>query len=173
METESLTEAFENLQQKLHASAYRILKDEAEAQDAVQDTFCNLWHSASKPSAPVEAKFKLFAVLRNVCLNKIRRKKFEKIEDMTVDGPLSDKVAVSPATETLDNGFYAELRDEILSCLPENQRKIFEMSVFGEMEYEMIALRLGMTVEAVRMGMSRARKRTRERYQELKEKYRL
>ena len=54
MGTETLIETFITLQQKLLRVARRILRGEMEAEDAVQDTFCNLWAS-SEPQAPIEA----------------------------------------------------------------------------------------------------------------------
>ena len=74
MGKETLTDTFCRLQKKLHLVAGRLLNDETEAEDAVQDAFCRLW-SAEPPGSTDEARYRMFAVLRNVCLNKLRRKR--------------------------------------------------------------------------------------------------
>ena len=74
MGKETLTDTFCRLQKKLHLVAGRLLNDETEAEDAVQDAFCRLW-SAEPPGSTDEARYRMFAVLRNVCLNKLGRRR--------------------------------------------------------------------------------------------------
>lgn len=155
METETFTDTFVDLQHRLHLAATGILRDADDADDAVQDAFCNLWNSPRRPKSRDEARFKLFATLRNICLNKLKRKKGAP-EDLSVFS--------SPDTRRFDEEDFGRVRKFLMSGLPPLQREIFELSVFSEMEYEEIAFRLGISVEAVRMNMSRARKRAREQY---------
>lgn len=63
-----------HLQEKLHRIAYHLLRDEMDAEDAVQDAICNLW-SSRIPVTPEEAQFRLFTILRNGCMNKLKRKR--------------------------------------------------------------------------------------------------
>ncbi len=51
--------------------------------------------------------------------------------------------------------------------LTPQQREIFDLVTHEGMEYEQIAEKLSMTVEAVRMNMSRIRKKMRETYNKL------
>ena len=55
----------------------------------------------------------------------------------------------------------------MLASLSPLQRKIFQMAAFEDIEYEDIAERLHMSVAAVRMNMSRARKKMRELYKKM------
>ncbi len=126
-----------------------------EAEDAVQDTFCNLWVAEMSDA---DARFRLFAVLKNVCINKLRRKRHESgVEDLEIP------------VEVPDNTDVDFLKNELLSHLTPLQKKIFCMSLYDEMEYEEIAVALGMTVEAMRTNMCRARKILREQYNKLKQ----
>lgn len=156
MGTELLTDTFCHLRRKLHIIALRILKDESEAQDAVQDAFCNLW-AAKSPVTGDEARYRLFAVLKNVCLNKLRRRR--------------DVTHVFPPgmfEEPVHHGDVERLKNELLRHLTSTQRTVFRLSVFEELEYAEIAEALGMSIETVRMNMSRARKTLREQYKKLK-----
>lgn len=155
MGKETLTDTFSRIREKLHTVACRILKDETEADDAVQDAFCNIW-SATEPSTDDEARYRLFAALKNVCLNKLRRKK----ANIDIDG--LDAIAEPEMPEETER-----IRNFLLATLTPLQRKIFIMATYGNFEYEQIATRLGLSPGAVRTNMSRARKKMREEYYRL------
>ena len=123
-----------------------------DAEDAVQDAICNLW-SNKIPATSDEARFRLFTILKNVCLNKLKRKRnFIPISDC-------DKT-----TANLDLDETERIKTILLASLPPLQKLIFQMSTFDDLEYDVIAERLNMSVDAVKMNMSRARKKLRELY---------
>lgn len=143
------------LREKLHRIAYRLLRDEMDAEDAVQDAICNLW-SDRVPATSEEARYRLIAILRNVCLNKLKRKR--------------NFVDISDCEKTTDNPDFDEterIKSLMLASLSSLQKTIFQMSTFEDLEYDVIADRLNMSVEAVRMNMSRARKKLRELYNKM------
>ena len=145
------------LRERMHHVALRMLSDEAEADDAVQDAYCNLL-GAREPLTTDETRFRLFAILRNVCLNKLRQRR----PNVNVD-VLSG--VTTPAVEPDDTPGIQRL---LLDSLPDSQRRVFELATFEELEYSEIADRLNMSTEAVRMNMSRARRHLREEYKRLK-----
>lgn len=145
------------LRERMHHVALRMLSDEAEADDAVQDAYCNLL-GAREPITTDETRFRLFAILRNVCLNKLRQRR----PNVNVD-VLSG--VSTPAVEPDDTPGIQRL---LLESLPDSQRRVFELATFEELEYSEIADRLNMSTEAVRMNMSRARRHLREEYKRLK-----
>lgn len=151
MEQKPLIDTFCTLQKKLHKAAMGILHDEMDAEDAVQDSFCNLW-TREPPATTDEARFRLFAVLKNICLNKIKRRRLTNLDNVDT--------AIDQPTE-----LEAELRRiYLLKLLSPTQRKIFELAAYEEMEYEEIAQRLGVSIESVRVNMYRARKTLRDHY---------
>lgn len=155
MATKTLIESISYLEQKLHQVAYRLLQDEMEAEDAVQDAIFNMI-KAREPANSDEAKYRLFAILKNVCINKLRQLR------CTVD--------ISQCTDIGQEIEYDEvvrLSPLLLSSLTPMQRKVFEMHTFDELEYEEIATKLEISIEVVRMNMSRARQVLRQRYKEL------
>lgn len=153
MSTENFIDC--RLQEKLHRIAYRLLRDDMDADDAVQDAICNLW-SNRIPVTSEETQFRLFTILRNVCLNKLKRRRYFS--------------NISECENTTDNSEIDEterIKSMMLASLPPLQKMIFEMSTFEELEYSVIAERLDMSVDAVKMNMSRARKKLRELYKRI------
>ncbi|MGN0222736.1 MAG: RNA polymerase sigma factor [Muribaculaceae bacterium] len=140
---------------QLHSAACRLLQNEMEADDAVQDAVVNLM-TARDATDSKETRFRLFAILKNVCIDKLRRRKH------TVDISECATMAIEPDYDEVDR-----TRQLLLSALPPLQRRIFELSTFEDMDYSEIATKLDMSIDAVRMNMSRARRTLRQKYKQL------
>lgn len=154
MKKDYLTSQFMVLRDKLHRSALAFLKNDEDAKDVVQDTFFNLWHKEAMESES-EVRNKLFFVLRNLCIDRIRHDKLVSFTDIDKG---ASKISQPPDEE--DERFEKLLT----SGLSDIQRQIYNFVVHDGIEYEVIAERLCTSVESVRMNMSRARKKIRENY---------
>lgn len=157
MKTDNLTSSFLALRDKLHRSALGFLKNDEDARDALQDTFFNLWRDGGAETE-TEARNKLFAVLRNICIDRLRKPKTCPLDETDTDS-LEVKAF---SFEDMDK--YESL---LTTGLTDIQRHIYSLVTHDGMEYDAIAESLGMSVEAVRMNMSRARKRIRDNYKQL------
>ena len=157
MEIDVLTSSFIGLRDKLHHIALNYLESDEEAKDALQDTWLKL-RNGGKVETTSEARNKLVTVLRHVCIDRLRKAKPIPIDTVRVREM---------------NGYNMEVEDlkrlEILlqEGLTPQQREIFSLVTHEGMEYEQVAENLSMTVEAVRMNMSRIRKKMRETYNKL------
>lgn len=145
------------LRDKLHRSALRFLKNDEDARDALQDTFFNLWRDGGAETE-TEARNKLFAVLRNICIDRLRKPKTFPLDETDTDS-LEVRAFSFEDMEKYESLLTAGLTDI--------QRHIYALVTHDGMEYDAIAETLGMSVEAVRMNMSRARKKIRNNYQQL------
>lgn len=152
-----LTSSFLNLRSKLHHIALQYLSNDEDAKDALQDTWLRL-KSKGNISDDNEAKNKLVCALRNVCIDKLRKAKMQSIEDSRT----SKLLYYTMETEDIKN--LENLLSKDLSPL---QQQIFNLVTHEGYDYELIAEELSMSVEAVRMNMSRARKKIREHYKRL------
>lgn len=145
------------LRDKLHLSALGFLKDDEDARDAMQDAFFRLWKSGGAES-DAEAKNKLFAVLRNICIDRLRRPGMSRYDETDYE----KLEAQEDSYEDMD-----KLESLLTAGLTGIQKRIYSLVVHDGVEYEEIAMRLDMKVEAVRMNMSRARKKIRDNYNKL------
>lgn len=157
MKTDKLTSSFLALRDKLHRSALGFLKNDEDARDAMQETFLNLWRKGDIESE-TEARNKLFAVLRNICIDRIRKAKTVPLDEANVD-------------RMENNAVYFEDMEKFESLLTMGltgvQKRIYTLVTHDGMEYDEIAMTLGMTVEAVRTNMCRTRKKIRDNYKKL------
>lgn len=157
MKTDNLTSSFLTLRDKLHRSAVGFLKNDEDARDALQDTFFNLWRDGGAETE-TEARNKLFAVLRNICIDRLRKPKTLSLEDADTE------------RMTVEAFPYEDMRkyEALLTTgLTDIQRRIYSLVTHDGIEYDAIAETLGMSVEAVRMNMSRARKKIRDNYKHI------
>lgn len=152
-----LTSSFLNLRSKLHHIALNYLSNDEDAKDALQDTWLKL-KSKGNISDDNEAKNKLVCALRNVCIDKLRKAKMQSIEDSRT----SKLLYYTMETEDIKN-----LENLLSKGLSPLQQQIFNLVTHEGYYYELIAEELSMSVEAVRMNMSRARKKIREHYKRL------
>ena len=135
----------------------RFLRNDEDARDALQDTFFKLWQNGPVET-DTEARNKLFTVLRNICIDRLRRPATVSITEAK-----TDSMTVQPDfTEDMDR-----MESLLTAGLTDMQRHIYTLVARDGMEYEDIASALDMKVEAVRMNMSRARKKIKENYQKL------
>lgn len=155
MEIDLLTSSFLGLRDKLHHIALKYLGSDEDAKDALQDTWLKL-RSKGEVETTIEARNKLVTVLRNVCIDHLRKAREIPI-DVTVD-------IQAYRMDEEDIGNLEQLLQEGLTPL---QKEIFNLVTHEGFDYDEIAKQLSMSVEAVRMNMSRTRKKIRENYKRL------
>lgn len=157
MEIDVLTSSFIGLRDKLHHIALNYLESDEDAKDALQDTWLKLRNRGDVETTS-EARNKLVTVLRHVCIDRLRKAKPIPIDTISVQ----ELNVYSMEEEDLKR-----LETLLQKGLTPQQREIFNLVTHEGMEYEQIAEKLSMTVEAARMNMSRIRKKMRETYNKL------
>lgn len=142
---------------RLLASAQRMLKNDEEAKDIVQDALLKLWQLRDEPIQHPEAM--ALVILRNLCVDHLRKQTILR-HSASPDSLPEEVVALQDAR-------IARLM-AIIPQLPVMQQVIVRMHHMQEMETEDIASVLGISEAAVRMSLSRARKRLRDIYNKQK-----
>lgn len=156
---ESFSRIFREHYAALCRYAMTILKDAENTEEIVQDVFLRIWEKRETLLITVSLKSYLFRAVHNSCLNLIEKKKKEvRMEE----APL--KVVHRPAPPVADVQ-TKELEKAIASAmekLPEQCRKVFELSRFGELKYSEIAGVLGISIKTVENQMGKALRIMRE-----------
>jgi RNA polymerase sigma-70 factor (ECF subfamily) len=146
------------LKNKLFRLASRLLDDPEEAQDIVQEVFIKLWNRREKLDEYRSVEALAVVTTRNLCLDKLKAKKYptERVENLKSDVP-------EPTMETKKEFTdLAEIIKEIIGQLPEQMKTIMQLRDIEGYDFEEIAGILGMTENAIRVNLSRARKKVRE-----------
>ncbi len=141
----------------LHALGLRILGHAPQAQDAVQDAFLIALRNIDRLREPQAVGAWLRAILRNVCLERLRQSRSEILVDELAGG-LEREPYESSTEDAIDR---LALRDWVwtaLSELPEPLRLTAMLRYFGRYtSYEEISSILGIPVGTVRSRLSRVK----------------
>ncbi len=149
---------------KLLRFAVHFLKDEDEAKDVVQDVFLKLWQKKEELDEIENMEAFTMRMTRNRCLDILRANKVVPI-DAETDRKMKQ--------ETIDVHSQFELNEAagqvktLINQLPDLQQKIMHLRDIEQLEYEEIAERTGLQVNAIRVNLSRARKKVRDEFLKL------
>jgi RNA polymerase sigma factor (sigma-70 family) len=147
---EALAELYDRFGRQAYALALRILRDQALAQDAVQEAFLTAWRTAPAfdPQRGSPATW-LMTIVHRRAVDVVRR------EDRRRAAPLEDApVASGDATDEA-----AEVRErrqrvqEALTVLTPPEREALELAYYGGLSQSEIAERLGVPLGTVKSRM--------------------
>jgi RNA polymerase sigma-70 factor (ECF subfamily) len=149
------------LRNRLLTYARRLLGDAAEAEDIVQEVYVKLWHMRGELPSCNSIKALSVQITKNLCLNRMKQRR-DRIRE-TLDGRavLSEEPEPDVALEQKDT---VEQVMRMIDGLPDLQRAILRMRHLDGLEVEEIAELTGSNPEAVRMNLSRARKKVKEQF---------
>lgn len=134
---------------------HRFEFDRDVAKEAVHTGFIRFWESRHVISPDLSPKAYLYKIVTNVCYDLLRvRKVKEKYERFVTQN--------SAAAETgpeYDKPDFKQLNYDIekaVSGLPDQMRKIFELSKYEGLKYSQISSQLNISIKTVETQMSRA-----------------
>lgn len=162
MELEVFKKQVIPLRRKLQNIVFKLLQDEDDAEDIVQETFLKLWSMRDKLDAYNSVEALAVQIARNKALDKMKARKTERVEEGS-KGIASEALTPDKALEQLD---LVELVRHIVESLPLLQQEIIRMKDIEGYEMNEIAEITGTQVEAVRVNLSRARKKVRDKFME-------
>jgi len=136
---------------KLLRSAEILLKDADDAEDAVQDTVFKLWAMRNRLDEYRSVEALSMVVLRRICLNRLRRANF--------DLPPTVPDTEPSAEQRLIGREETERVEKLIASLPDKQQTVLRMKHADGLETATIAQLTGISEEAVRQNLSRARRR--------------
>lgn len=140
----------------------RIVGQEAEAEDVLQEVFWQVWQEAGRYD---EGRGSPEAWL----LNRARSRAIDKLRSIRRVGeifvaPVDERTAQQPAGTAANPGALAEDRDILrtaLALLPDSQRQVIELAFLGGLTHAEIARRLdqplGTIKTRIRAGLERLR----------------
>ena len=144
---------------KLLRYALHILQNEEEAKDVLQDIFLKLWQKRDELSAIENLEAFAMRMIRNRCLDVIRGRRTVSVETIR-KADLPEEGECEP--NHLEDADSVVLVKRIIAGLPELQRVIIQLRDIEQLGYEEIADVTQLNVNAIRVNLSRARKKVRD-----------
>jgi RNA polymerase sigma factor (sigma-70 family) len=157
---QALAELYDRFGRVAYGLALRILRDEALAQDAVQEAFLAIWRSADRFLAErAKASTWILTLVHRRSVDLVRR------EDRRRGEPL-ESAGEPAAPETVEDeatlGFERRVVQEALSRLQPEQREALELGYYGGLTQSELAERLGLPLGTIKSRMFTGLSRLRE-----------
>src|SRR5262245_4617290 len=164
-ERDALEELFRRYRLLAYRVAYRLLGQEADALDAVQDGFVKALTHLQGFRRQSSFKTWLLRVVSNAALDlgrKRGRRETLSLNGATGDDPrLGQPFALHDPTQGLERADLRQLLDEALATLPEAQRRTFVLHADGELSYREVADVMGISIGTVMSRLFYARQKLR------------
>ncbi len=163
-------EAFEQLVLAYQGAAFgmlrRILGPQGSVEDLAQEAFLRIWRSRERFRPEGRFTTYLYRVTYNLALNRIRDGARKPLRPLPLDAEgrsLEPVVAAEePGLEPADQGIWAARIEQALQAIPENQRAALVFQHYDGLDLAEIGSILGVSPQAVKSLLHRARERLRE-----------
>lgn len=146
------------LKNKLFRFARRLLDQTEEAEDTVQEVFIKLWNRRDKLDEYRSVEALAMVTTKNLCLDKIKKKRYP-VENIENHRMFLENI---PGDTGADHSDLIHGIRQAMKTLPEQQQIILHLRDIEGYEFEEIAEIVEMNENAIRVALSRARKRIRE-----------
>lgn len=145
---------------KAYPMAIRLLGQSDAAKDAVQQGLLKLWENRTTLEKCQNKTAFVFTVIRNICLDELKRKRPLYMEDISQVKPkFQDQTRINEDEEAV------LLVRKSIGTLPEIQREVISMRDIDGLDFDEIAQILNIEISYARVLLSRARKQVREQLQ--------
>lgn len=146
--------AFEELvrsyQQFALTTAYRILKDEDEAEEAAQDAFINAYRNLRKFNRQSKFATWFYRIITNEALGRLRKRKMQKVD-------LDQAVQVGGVD--VYEGDRGLVIHEALAALSDKDAELLSLFYLREFSLQEIADMLTTPINTIKVSLHRARQR--------------
>jgi RNA polymerase sigma-70 factor (family 1) len=158
MTTEEFKSDVMPVKNKLYRLACRLLGNSEEAQDVVQEIFIRLWSKRETLSEYRSIEAFAMTMTKNLCLDKLKSPSSRK-EIFDESREMPDHRTPYSETELSDTMKMIRLAME---ALPEQQKMVIQLRDIEGCDFDEIAEVTGMSLNNVRVNLSRARKKIRD-----------
>lgn len=158
MELETFKKTVVPLREKLLAYTCKLAGDQVEAEDIVQEVFLKLWSIRNKLDEYQSVEALAVKIAKNKVLDEFRRHTNDRLETENTNHFFT---TTNPG-QLVEEKETVEYIRVFIKALPTLQQTIIQMKDVEGYELSEIAEITGTQIEAVRVNLSRARKKIRE-----------
>ena len=157
-------EAFESrvlpVKDKLFRFALRMLKDEEEAKDVVQEVLIRIWDRRNDLDSVENIEAWCMRITRNLSIDRLKSKHMSKTSTLKEDFDIVEKQK-SPL-EKLEMGDLISRIKKFIENLPDKQKRIIQLRDIEGFSYKEIGEILEIDINQVKVNLFRARKSVKE-----------
>lgn len=162
MTREAFNNIIHNNYRKLYFIAFRILKNQQESEDVVQEVFMKMWIMKEKLDNYDDHDALAVTITKNRCLDMLR--KWKHIDKDNIGPEIMDRELSPSPYDQMVNSENAKILGRIIDDLPEAFRNVIQLREINGLSYEEIARQNNVNINTLRVTLSRARQIVKEKY---------
>lgn len=148
----------EAYQQMVYSLAFKILNNEHDAKDIVQETFIKVWLNLEKYNSDKKFANWIYTITTNLCLDKLR-----SLKQISLEGNIENKLIALMSSDNADQKMIDEEFGKIVSLLTNEltpkQKIVFSLHCLDGLEVREIIEITGMTSAKIKSNLFLARKK--------------
>lgn len=146
------------IKDKMYRLAKRLLVSNEEAEDALQETFLKLWDNKNNLSQYNNLDAYVLTMTKNFCLDRLKSKQAQRLTLTTDNYTKTTNLTI----QNIENQENISLIENYINQLPETQKIVIQLRDIEGYEFEEIENILQINTTAIRVNLSRARKKIKE-----------
>jgi len=153
------------IQNRLFRLATMFLRNREDAEDALQDVLMRLWSNRQQLNTYQSVEALAVQMTKNLCLDRLKSHARQKPVDKADLGSVATS-QLSPYRQ-LELADSADRMRQLIDQLPDVQKLVLHLRDVEEYSFEEIEQVTGLSINAIRVALSRARQRLRDGYLKL------
>ena len=159
----ALGELYDRVGRVAYGIAYRVLRDDRLAEDAVQEGFLAVWRSAAAFRADrAKASTWIVTLVHRRAVDIVRREERRRAEPLESESRPDPVDQTGSAEDAAWLGFERDRVQAALRALPDTQREAIELAYYGGYSQSELAERLGVPLGTIKSRMFAGLARLRE-----------
>lgn len=154
------------IKQKLFRFALRLLGNEEDAKDIIQDAFLKVWHNKEKMGELQNLEAWCMRITRNLALDKLKSKKYRVTDHIDRANEVPANHQQTPHQRSEQSDLMRRVHG-LIHALPEKYKTILQLRDIDGLSYQEIADVLDIEMSEVKVNLHRARKQVREQLQNI------
>lgn len=158
-DTNSFSFLVEKYKDMVFTLALKVVKSREEAEEVSQDSFIKAFRSLDKFKGDSKFSTWLYKIVYNNCMDLVK-KKARKYNTSTIDEVVENRIEAAESTmQTIERKERAELMQECLQELPEDERTIVWMFYYKELSLKELIEVTSLSEANLKVKLHRARKK--------------
>jgi RNA polymerase sigma-70 factor (ECF subfamily) len=158
MKQQAFLEKINPVKDKIYRLALRLLISKEAAEDATQEIIFKLWARKDKLKDYTNVEAFAMTTTKNYCLDELKAKKNNNLRIIHQNYENNSR-SLQRELEVKDELYWI---DRIVNDLPKQQKIVFQLRDIEQLEFDEILEITKMKPTAIRVALSRARKKIRE-----------
>lgn len=147
--------------------AFRLLCDEDDAKDIVQETFIRIWKHLDRFNTAMKFSTWMYSITTNLCYDQLKNAKRKPVDRINTPNLLAQFIADENIEQSVINSELAAIIRDMTSGLSPKQKLVFTLRDLEGLEIDEIQTITGMSADKIKSNLYLARQCMRKKLENL------